>query len=310
MNSIDASLRFYENHIAPMIRENFLEYEDGIAVGIAGEGSDCFGYDDYVSRDHDFGTGVCLWINDDDMELFGDELKKAYDEIVDNHPGNNLTDRLRVRRGVMTIRMFYNNILGCECYNESGEMSEEMWLSLDHNCLATAVNGKVFRDDLGLFSSFRELLLNYYPDRVWKIRIVEELHRFAQSMQVNYARCMSRKDTVAARMCHMQGLDSAQQLYFLMKRVYPPYYKWTFHRLSEIDDDKFAPLIKELAEANLDNDMWDFEYDASYLNVSDPIVRLSERIASRIVAMLRDNNLTDGKSVYLERYVDEIMKSL
>ena len=45
----DKSRRFYENTIAPMIREKFSEYESHIAVGLAGEGSDCFGYDDSIA---------------------------------------------------------------------------------------------------------------------------------------------------------------------------------------------------------------------------------------------------------------------
>ncbi len=56
--------------------------------------------------------------------------------------------------------------------------------------------------------------------------------------------------------------------------------------------------------------MWDLGYDATFLNVNDPIVRLSERIASRIVAMMRDNNLTDGRSPYLEIYVDDLLKEV
>ena len=56
--------RFYDQYVVELIHSRFGEYEDRIAVGIAGEGSDCFGYDDEISRDHDFGTGVCLWIRD------------------------------------------------------------------------------------------------------------------------------------------------------------------------------------------------------------------------------------------------------
>ena len=52
----DKSRRFYEKRVAPMISSKFSEYESRIAVGIAGEGSDCFGYDDLISRDHDFGS--------------------------------------------------------------------------------------------------------------------------------------------------------------------------------------------------------------------------------------------------------------
>ena len=67
-SGIDSSRRFYENVIAPMIHDDFGEYENRIAVGLVGEGSDCFGYDDFMSRDHDFGTGVCLWLTDEDMK--------------------------------------------------------------------------------------------------------------------------------------------------------------------------------------------------------------------------------------------------
>lgn len=60
MSVIEKNRRFYEEHVADLIHTGFREYETRIAVGIAGEGSDCFGYDDEISRDHDFGTGVCL----------------------------------------------------------------------------------------------------------------------------------------------------------------------------------------------------------------------------------------------------------
>ena len=80
---------------------------------MAGEGSDCFGYDDLVSRDHDFGTGVCLWLTDEVCREIGEDLRAAYDALVDRHPGGlELSARLRERRGVMTVRTFYSNILG------------------------------------------------------------------------------------------------------------------------------------------------------------------------------------------------------
>ena len=43
-----------------MIHNNFSEYEDKIAVGFVGEGSERFGFDDVYSRDHDFGPGFCM----------------------------------------------------------------------------------------------------------------------------------------------------------------------------------------------------------------------------------------------------------
>ncbi len=306
MKVYEYSRKFYEDHIAGMIKDRFPEYENRIAVGIAGEGSDCFGYDDHMSRDHDFGTGVCLWITDEDMHKFGNLLSIAYNEIAQQHPGFNLSDRLQERRGVMTIHSFYSNILGIDCDTDNVKLTESDWLSLDHACLATAVNGEVFRDDTGNFSAFRKLLTDYYPDRIWKIRIAEELHKFAAALQVNYARCMTRGDAVAASLCRLQGIEAAMQLFFLMKREYPPYYKWTHRRLTELDGSgKFASLVKDLADTDSDHDAWrGREYNADLLNLGDRTVVLSEKIAAHIVSMMNDAGLISGSDPYLERYVN------
>ena len=147
--------RFYDEEVAEMIHFGFPDYESRIAVGIAGEGSDCFGYDDAISRDHDFGTGVCLWITSEDMEEYGGRLYSEYNALVAEKERAYYTERLKERRGVMTIHDFYSNILRINCHTDTCEMSERQWLSLDHSCLATAVNGEVFRDDLGEFTAFR-----------------------------------------------------------------------------------------------------------------------------------------------------------
>ena len=156
---IENSRLFYEEKVAPMIKEKFGEYEGRIAVGLSGEGSDCFAFDDDISRDHDFGTGVCLWLTDEDMALFGKALREAYDAIVDEKERSYLTENLRKRRGVMTIHDFYSNILRTDCDTDHCVMTEKTWNSLDHSCLKTATNGEIFRDDLGKFTAFRSLLL-------------------------------------------------------------------------------------------------------------------------------------------------------
>ncbi len=305
----DKSRRFYENTVAPMIREKFSEYESHIAVGLAGEGSDCFGYDDFMSRDHDFGTGVCLWLTDEDFHKFGRLLSIAYNELVESVPDANLTDRLRERRGVMTINSFYSNVLGCEIEAEKNLMSENTWHKVDHSCLATATNGEIFRDDLGAFSAFRKRLLDYYPDRIWRERIANELHRFASSLQVNYSRCMARKDTVAAEICKTTGLEAAMELFFLLNRIYPPYYKWTFRALKDIDCKKrFSRHIKDLAESSCNLSAWEYiRYMPNSLNMSDKIVVISEQIAEMLRDMMNESGLSDVKDAYLEEHINAVL---
>ncbi|MCR5344552.1 MAG: DUF4037 domain-containing protein [Lachnospiraceae bacterium] len=304
---IERSRRFYKTEVAPMIHEKFPEAEARIAVGIAGEGSDCFGFDDYVSRDHDFGTGVCLWLTDEDYEKYGNLLSILYNELVNKHDSN-LTERLMERRGVMMIHSFYSNILNIDCDTDNCIITEEDWKRLDHNCLATAVNGAVFRDDLGEFTKYRNALLNYYPEHIWKERIEMELHMYAQAMQVNYARCMTRKDIVAAEMCRAQGLNSAMQLYYLLNRTYPPYYKWTFKMMESMEKTgDYAELVAKLAGTYIDSSKWEgLPYVADRLNLKDEIVSLTERIATRIAMMMKDMGLVKYIDPYLEQYVGKI----
>ncbi len=306
----ESSRRFYDAQVAPMIRARFPEYEDRIAVGLAGEGSDCFGYDDLLSRDHDFGTGVCLWLTDEDYAAFGAALTDAYNELAYVQAGGELTKRLKERRGVMTIRRFYSNILQIDCDTEHCTMSEEQWRSLDHTCLATAVNGRVYRDDPGVFSAFRALLKSYYPDRIWRERIAQELHAFSAALQVNYARCMTRGDIVAAQICKARGLEAAMQLFFLLKRKYAPYYKWTFRALEKFDHAKlFAPLIQALAEAQPVPAVWEKEgYHPNRLNTEDPVVVCAEKIAAEVVCLLRTHRMDNGGDPYLEEHVDTVLQ--
>ena len=309
MSVIEKNRRFYEEHVADLIHTGFREYETRIAVGIAGEGSDCFGYDDEISRDHDFGTGVCLWVTDEDMKRFGYHLSIAYNELVDSIERSYYTERLRERRGVMTIHNFYSNILQIDCDTDHCEMPEAAWFALDRSCLKTATNGEIFRDDLGAFTAFRQLLLDYYPERVWRVRIAEQLHEYASSLQVNYARCMSRTDIVAAELCRSQGIRSAMELYFLLMREYPPYYKWTFRALTELDrEGTFSGNIQKLAETAVCREAWrGIKYHPNRLNDQDRIVSLAEEIASEIEGILRDKQLIKGGTPYLENYVNEVL---
>lgn len=62
MTGMEISRIFYARYVQPMLERDFASERHLIAVGLAGQGSECLGFDDELSRDHDFGPGVCLWI--------------------------------------------------------------------------------------------------------------------------------------------------------------------------------------------------------------------------------------------------------
>ena len=118
---------------------------------------------------------------------------------------------------------------------------------------------------------------------------------------------MTRGDIVAAGICKSRGIASAMELFFLMKRIYPPYYKWTYRALKEHDDGTLSQLIEELSAMPCKPEAWDGKgYDPDRLNMDDKIVELTEEIAKSIVSMLRENSLIKGRDPYLEIYVNEV----
>ena len=68
MKGLELSRAYYEAYGAPMIHEQFPEYEEIIAAALTGSGSECYGYDDEISRDHDFEPGFCLFLPGEEIE--------------------------------------------------------------------------------------------------------------------------------------------------------------------------------------------------------------------------------------------------
>lgn len=81
MQGLELARRYYKEFGRAMIAEHFPDYEGRIAVGLTGSGSDCLGFDDDVSADHDSGAGFCLWLTDDDYENIGFRLAREYSKL-------------------------------------------------------------------------------------------------------------------------------------------------------------------------------------------------------------------------------------
>ncbi len=137
-----------------MVAEHFEAYQDRIAVGLVGESSECFGFDDELSRDHDWGPGFCLWLTDGDYADFGADLQERYDALPKRYAG--FERRLEgphagKRTGVFEIKDFYRSFIRYD--HVPAGLAE--WRSLPETNLATATNGRVFADPLGEFTAFR-----------------------------------------------------------------------------------------------------------------------------------------------------------
>ena len=318
-NNIERCRDFYENYGEPMIRELFPEYAARIAAGMCGEGSDCLGFDDEISKDHDYVLGFSLWLTEADYSAIGRELNEEYGKLVERHAEEYGEDGSSLiiadeRRGVTTIGRYYERILGVNI-NEHTDMdsffTEERWLSFDEAALFTAVSGSVFTDGEGSFTRIRRKLREYYPDRVWRLRLAQNIHEFSQSAQSNYARSMARGDDLTAFIIRGRAAESALKLVYLINRSYAPYYKWMAKgtkKLSELSE--VTTELDKLSILPTQGDAWaGTEYDAARINTDDKAVVIFERVAKLILDGLKDKGLVSGSDTFLDTYVAALSMS-
>ncbi|MGD9290261.1 MAG: hypothetical protein PVG74_21765, partial [Desulfobacterales bacterium] len=87
MKGLPLAEGYYREYGAPLLQKQFPRLMNRLAVGLAGSGSECFGFDDQHSRDHNWGPSFNIWLTDDDYDRFGEDLIQAYDSLPPTYRG-------------------------------------------------------------------------------------------------------------------------------------------------------------------------------------------------------------------------------
>ena len=248
MKGLELCRRYWEEVGRPALAAALPEVLDRAAAGLAGEGSECFGFDDEISRDHDWGPGFCLWMTKEDILRWGGRAAEVYASLPREFLGFQRLNEGPLsggRVGVLEINYFYRRYLGPAVPPQTlGD-----WRRLPEEGLATATNGQVFQDPLGAFTDLRQALLAYFPEDVRRKKIATRCALAAQSGQYNYPRCLRRGDAVPASLALAQFIGHAQALVVLLNRRYRPYYKWAQRAMAQLPilGRETAPLLEALA---------------------------------------------------------------
>lgn len=323
----------------PMIAAKYPQYAGRIAAGLVGHGSECYGFDDAYSQDHDFGPRFCLWLTDEDYAAIGEQLEADYEALprkfsvdAQGHvtfeaharsdasgafpsagAGSPVTPRAQGanrRDGVFRIGDFFESITGYR--TAPAQTAPHEWLMLQESTLAAATNGEVFADPTGLFSKTRQGFKNM-PDDVRLALISKRLGMIAQAGQYNLPRSLKRGDGAAAWLSIHEFVQATASLVFLvnvpMVVGYMPYYKWQFAALRKLSGSMFALLpnvgeqletVMRLSSAACYGGAGFGEGGKGAAPAIKKINDIVEQIAADIVRELKREHLTTSGETFLE----------
>lgn len=251
MKGIELARKFYEEFGESALKSS--EIFDRIAVGLVGEGSECFGFDDEYSSDHDFEPAFCIWLHDADYEKYGFKLERIYAKLPKEFEGYRrqlLSPAGGARHGVMKTSDFYSRFFGAPDVT-----SLRQWLYIPSASLAAASNGEVFFDGLGEFTRVREKLLLGYPEDVRLKKIAAHSSMMAQAGRYNYPRCVKRGERGAAQLAIFEFVKHTISIIYLLNNRYEPFYKWAYRGMRELRlSDLEASLVglTELGNSDLE----------------------------------------------------------
>ncbi len=292
MTGLEIAREYYEKFGKPMLEAEFPDILPFLAAGFVGSGSEHYGYDDEISRDHDFEPGFCIFIPGEDIvdRRRAFQLERAYAKLPQEYAG---LRRQRIspvggnRNGVIRTDEFYKKAVG----SANGELTVGQWLRLPDYALAEAVNGEVYFDNYGEFSGIREKLI-CMPEDIRLKRLAGNLLIMAQSGQYNFMRCIKHGEPEAAQLACAEFVSAAMKTVFLLQDRYMPYYKWSFRALRSLvgTGELSEKLSFLLFGDNRDGAVGEKKYD------------IIEEIASETISLLQEKQLTEAICGDLEKH--------
>lgn len=255
MKGLELSEKYYYEYGEKMLKEQFSDIQKYLAVGLVGSGSECLGFDDEISKDHDFEPAFCIFLPDENIIDTKTEfaLERAYSKLPNEFMGykrNKLSAVGGNRHGVIRISDFFCQKTG----DKNADIKNEGWFYISEQHLLEATNGKLFFDNFGKMTELRSKIA-YLPEDIRLKKLAGNLLIMAQSGQYNYGRCAKRGDGAAAQLAVFEFVNAAIKVIFLLNKKYLPYYKWSFKALKnlKVSENLIEQLEHLISSKNTDS---------------------------------------------------------
>ncbi len=291
MKGLELAEQYFFAHGLPMIKSVSAELAGRCAAGLAGPGSECYGFDDLFSRDHDWGPGFCVWLSDDDFEEYGAELSALYNNLPAVFKGFGpriASEGEEYRVGIARAGDFFRRFIGTDRLPDS--LRE--WMVPPEN-LSLCTNGRVFHDPSGYFSDRRENLKIQYPEALRRKRIAARCLDAGQSGQYGLARSIGRGEPLPAVHDLVRFCESSLHIVFLLNRAFAPYYKWLLRAAETLPvlGAEAAAAARKLISAEV--------YTELSSGKTAEAVEMIEVLCRRICGELRREGISDLQDDFL-----------
>jgi len=260
ISGIELSRRFHGEVVAPWLRRAFPGLHH--AAALIGSGSELMGFDDVLSRDHDWGSRVLLFVSEGD---FATHAVAVVDAFAAAAPAEFLGHPLRLNRTrggdiegvrhdprhgleVHTLEAMLRRTLALALDEPRDALT---WLGLSEQRLLTMTTGAVFHDDDGRLTAVRQRL-SALPRDVRLYKLACQWRRIGEE-QAFVGRTGDRGDDLGSRVIAARLVRDAMRMAFLIEDRYAPYPKWfgaAFARLP------CAPALAPLLERALAATDW------------------------------------------------------
>jgi hypothetical protein len=229
MKSQELSRLLFREQIEPMMERRF----PGIRYGAGSFGmcSENLGLDDEVSRDHEWGPRVTLYLSDEDFGRLEGEVEKALAETLP--PVFHGIDMMWRQDGVdihdttkKALYHVYVNTLSRRLGFCGGSLplKDEDWLKVSEQHLLEFTSGTVHRDDYGELAKARQTLA-FYPDSVLRFLLMCEWNALGGDW-FPIGRIGSRGDRLGLKIQAARVASHMMQIAFHVSRRYSTYKKW------------------------------------------------------------------------------------
>ncbi|MFX1389553.1 MAG: DUF4037 domain-containing protein [Promethearchaeota archaeon] len=231
------------------------------AACLIGRGSEVLGYDDEISTDHHWGPRLQIFLKQEDYDKYNHQIKDYFSKNLpqaflgystnwsEPDPDDSMNQFLESKEigpinhriEIHTVKQYLKDSLGLD----SLELNEIDWLITPEQRLLEFTSGSVFYDNVGELTNARKHL-SYYPDSIWKLKIIVQWNRISQEMAF-VGRTGGIGDDLGSRIEASRLVKYIIEMAFILEKKYIPYEKWftvAFKRLNLANS--LEPIILDI----------------------------------------------------------------